>query len=170
MREGEQTRSRDHGGAGLHADGEEGSAESVNDAASESPPESSLLDLATAMVILIRQTWIDRWALFKAEARLAARSLALILLVSILLAMTLMLVWVLLLAVVSYLAWQAGVHWGWIAAGLVLAQCVMVVYLRGQLRRLLRWLRFPETRRAFARVASDDETPETPTKETEAAS
>lgn len=162
MREGEQTRSRDHGG--------EGSEEPVNDAANESSPESSLLDLATAMVILIRQTWIDRWALFKAEARLAAKSLALILLVSMLLAMTLMLVWVLLLAVVSYLAWQAGVHWGWIAAGLVIAQGLMIVYLRVQLRHLLRWLRFPETRRAFARVASDEETPEMPTKEPEAAS
>ncbi|UZJ45049.1 hypothetical protein OOT55_03050 [Marinimicrobium sp. C6131] len=159
MHDGEQARARDHGG--------ESDAESVNGAANESPPESSLLDLATAMVILIRQTWIDRWALFKAEARLAARSLALILLVSMLLAMTLVLVWVLLLAVASYLVWQAGVHWGWIAAGLLLAQGLMIIYLRGQLRRLLRWLRFPETRRAFERLASEHSSSETPSEETE---
>lgn len=138
----DQARSRDHSA--------ENDSQEAQDSAKESPPESSLLDLATAIVILIRQTWVDRWALVKAEARLAAKSLTLILLVSILLAMTLMLIWLLVLAIVSYWAWQAGAHWGWIAAGLFIAQCLMLVYLRGQLRRLLDWLSFPETRRAFA--------------------
>lgn len=144
MQEREDTRSRRPEG--------NAQSQSTNDATGEPSSESSLLDLMTAMVILIRQTWADRWSLFKAEARLVAKGLALILLVSILLALTAMLIWVLLLGVVSYLAWQAGIHWGWIAGGVFAAQGVLLLYLRGQLRRLLIWLRFPETRKAFGRL------------------
>lgn len=148
MHAGEQTQSQEQ-----HLDND---PQDEKGEANESPPESSLWELATAIVILIRQTWFDRWALVKAEARLAAKSLVLILLVSLLIAMTLVLIWGLVLAVASYLAWQAGVHWGWVAVGLILAQGLMLVYLRGQLRRLLNWLSFPETRRAFAPMPDSD--------------
>ncbi len=144
MHAGEQAQSKEQG--------PDDDPEEIGGSTQEPQPESSLLDLATAIVILIRQTWIDRWALVKAETRLAAKSLALVLLVSLLVAITLMLIWVLFLAVASYLAWQAGAHWGWIAFGLFVAQCLMLVYLRGQFRRLLRWMSFPESRRAFARL------------------
>lgn len=151
MHAGEQTQSQEQ-----HRDND---PQDENGAANEAPPEASLWELATAIVILIRQTWFDRWALVKSEARLAAKSLVLIVLVSLLIAMTLVLIWGLALAVASYLAWQAGVHWGWIAAGLFVAQGLMLIYLRGQLRRLLRWLSFPETRRAFAPVPGAEKRP-----------
>lgn len=123
----------------------------TNDQSSQA--ESSLLDIVTAVVILVRETWRDRWSLAKAEARLSLKSMLLIVILMFYMAMAVMLIWVLLLGAVSIYAWQSGVHWGWIGGGLLLAQLGLIWYLRRQARRLIHWIGFPETRRAFSSVS-----------------
>ncbi len=133
-----------------------------NDPSSEA--ESSLLDIVTAVVILVRETWRDRWSLAKAEARLSLKSMLLIVLLMFHMAMAAMLIWVLLLGAAGIYAWQSGVHWGWILGGLLLAQLGLIWYLRRQVRRLIHWIGFPETRRAFSSVSALE-----PSQENEAA-
>lgn len=135
----------------------------TNDPSSQA--ESSLLDIVTAVVILVRETWRDRWSLAKAEARLSLKSMLLIVLLIFHMAMASMLIWVLLLGAASVYAWQSGVHWGWILGALLLAQCGLIWYLRRQARRLIHWIGFPETRRAFSSLAQE-EVPEEETKKT----
>ncbi|WP_347332524.1 hypothetical protein [Marinimicrobium locisalis] len=118
-----------------------------------SQQESSLLDVVTAVVILVRETWRDRWSLAKAEARLSLKSALLVVLLVFFMAMVAMLVWVLLLGGASLYAWESGIHWGWILGGLLLAQLGLIWYLRRQARRLIHWIGFPETRRAFSSVS-----------------
>lgn len=134
-----------------------------NDPSSEA--ESSLLDIVTAVVILVRETWRDRWSLAKAEARLSLKSMLLIVLLIFHMAMASMLIWVLLLGAISVYAWQSGIHWGWILGGLLLAQFGLIWYLRRQARRLIHWIGFPETRRAFSSLVQE-EVPEEEIKKT----
>ncbi len=144
----------------------------TNDQSSQA--ESSLLDIVTAVVILVRETWRDRWSLAKAEARLSLKSILLIAIVIFHMAMASMLIWVLLLGAASVYAWESGVHWGWILGGLLLAQLALIWYLRRQARRLIHWIGFPETRRAFSSVSGKEsaqkkETAEEPSSDETAA-
>lgn len=113
-------------------------------------PQESLLDFAAAMVTLVRQTWRDRFALAKAELRLAYSSVFVLIGLAVFLAMTLMLIWVLLLVGAGYYVLQTGVAWYWVLAGALVAQFLLAFYLRRQVRMLARSFTFPETRRAFS--------------------
>ena len=129
--------------------------------------ESSLLDIATALVILVRETWRERWSLVKAEARLSLKSILLIVMLIFYMAMAVMLIWILSLGAMGAVAWQAGIHWGWIIGGAIVAQVGLIWYLRRQARRLIHWVGFPETRRAFSPL---DPAVEEPTSEENAPS
>jgi|GEM_PF-1664775 len=117
---------------------------------SQDASQESLLDLAAAMVTLVRQTWRDRFALAKAELRLAYNSVFLLIGLAVFSAMTLMLIWVLLLAGAGYYVLQLGVAWYWVLSGMLVAQVLLAIYLRRQVRILARSFTFPETRRAFS--------------------
>jgi len=112
--------------------------------------QESLLDFAAAMVTLVRQTWRDRFALAKAELRLAYNSVFLLIGLAVFSAMTLMLIWVLLLFGAGYYALQLGIEWYWVLLGMLVAQVLLAIYLRRQVRILARSFTFPETRRAFS--------------------
>lgn len=124
----------------------------------EASPEESLLDLAAAMIALARQTWRDRFTLARTEARLALSTLILLMGLAFLMAMTLTLIWVLLLIGAGYYAFQQGLSLGWVLTGAILAQVVLVFYLRWQIRSVKGWLTFPATRRAFSRSIFADVT------------
>lgn len=153
MRAGEQARADEEGSAQQRAQNDQ-----------SAPAQESLLDFAAAMVTLVRQSWRDRFALAKAELRLAYSSVFLLIGLAVFLAMTLMLIWVLVLAGIGYWVLEAGVSWFWVLAGAIVAQLVLAWYLRRQVRILARSFSFPETRRAFSRVpweAAVQPTPET---------
>lgn len=114
--------------------------------------DTSLFEMATAVVVVLRQVWSDRLALFRAEGKLAVKTLTLVVLVLFCMALAVTLIWVSLLVVLSMVALEAGVHWVGVAAGVIVAQLLMLWYLKRQLDQLLDWMSFPETRRSFARV------------------
>lgn len=136
------------------------SADNRNHEAESSPENSSapagadesLLDLIAAVITLVQQTWVDRFALARAEAGLAFRSLIVIGLLIGALALVLMVAWVIVLGGVAYYALLQGAHWLAVFAGLLLAQVVLVLLLVWQIKRLARWLSFPATRRAFSHL------------------
>lgn len=118
--------------------------------------EQSLIELLTASVLLTRQVWRERWALLKAETRLAFKSA---LWLAFLLAFTAVaagLLWASLLGIAAFGAWQLGLHWGWIALGLVLAQLILLWGVRGLVRQCLRWLSFPASRAALRPPSAPD--------------
>lgn len=115
-----------------------------------STPEDSLMDLMSSIVTLGRQIWRDRFALVKAEMRLATSSLFVIAGLGLVFIMTLMLIWILLITATSYLLAQADIAWGWILAGLLVLHGMLAFYLNKQMKALIRSVSFPETRRAFS--------------------
>ena len=88
--------------AGEPGDNPQSSQRDAEHAEQPGSPESSLLDLVSAIVVLIRQTWHDRWSLIKAETRLAMKSVLLLGFAILSVAIVLLLIWVLLLGGASY--------------------------------------------------------------------
>ena len=117
------------------------------------PGEKSLLDFVTDLIVLARQTWLDRFALAKAEAQLAFGSLLLLLGLVLALAVTLILVWVLVMVALAYYALQWGLNGGWVVAGLLVAQLLLAWYLLRKIKQVTTWLSFPETRRSLASLS-----------------
>lgn len=137
-------------------------SQSTHQAQPKDSSQESLLDFAAAMVTLVRQTWRDRFALAKAEVRLAYNSVFLLIGLAFFSAMTLMLIWVLLLTGAGYYILQLGVALHWVLLGMLAAHVLLFVYLRRQVRMLARSFTFPETRRAFTSMPLSE--PEAPHK------
>jgi hypothetical protein len=126
--------------------------------AEQSPPpidEESLLDLVVRTLVLVRQTWLDRFALARAEAHLAAKSALLILLLTCALGVVWVLGWAVVLGSIAYFALVQGVHWLTVAALLLFSQVVLGCFLWWQIGRLSRWLTFPAMRQSFAVLDKD---------------
>lgn len=143
MRAGEDSQSEQSEGPGTEQTQE-------NQSQKAAPPEDSLLDLMSSIVVLGKQIWRDRFALVKAEMRLAVSSLFVIAGLGLVFIMTLMLIWILLIAAVSHLLAEADMAWGWILALLLVLHGILAFYLNKQMKALIRSVSFPETRRAFS--------------------
>jgi type VI protein secretion system component VasK len=99
---------------------------------------------------LMRQAWMDRFKLAKAEARLAVKSALLIVVLTCAFCMVWVVAWIIAMVAVGYFALSQGLHWLAVTGILLLIQAAVGFLLTWQIRRLSRWLTFPATRESFS--------------------
>lgn len=121
---------------------------------STSDPQSrEFLTFLAAIPWLLQQYLADGLGLLETEARLALRSLVMVVALTLCLAGVIAGAWLLVLGSAIYWAVEAEIPgWG-IATAIILLHILVFVALAQQLKVLTRYLFFPNSRRALGRIS-----------------